>query len=522
MREPLPRRYLQIAKTVLTVIIISLLVYFLLARVSELKNIFARILSILAPFLAGALIAFLLKPLCNRLDVLLGNWFVKHVYRNRLAAGKITEKRIHRRARALSIVIAMVFFAVVVVGIIMLIIPSLITSIMTLQRDLPGYLDRLNIYMQNLGDTGGAFGKLLYDGYTKIYEVIRNSSESIIDTLLKNYQALISTAMQVISTVLSLLVDILVTVVSCVYILINRKRFAAQANLIVRAAFKRPVADWLVKEGSFTNRKFSEYFTGKLLDSFVVGVILFILLSLFRIPMAPLIAVFMAACNMIPFFGPYIGAIPCAIIVWMSEPNLARPVHVLIYLIIVVVVQQLDGNILDPYIVGDKVGLSGFWVLFAVVVCGDLFGFFGLLVGVPIFVVIYDLIRQLVHFGLRRRGEAQLIDDYHFIYHDPEEERAAKKKRSAAVRDARRKAREEAKAEQQEALERELATAQAAAAARAEAEAQAQAEAEAQAQAEAEAKAEAPVQADADFVAAPPAADTDSLGTDSADPRTDQ
>ena len=514
MREPLPRRYRQIAKTVLTVIIISLLVYFLLARVSDLKNVFLRILSILAPFLAGALIAFLLKPLCNRLDILLGNWFVKRIYRNRLAAGKITEKRVHRRAEALSIVIAMVFFAVVVVGIIMLIIPSLITSVITLQRDLPGYLERLNIYMQDLGQNGGAFGKFIFDGYNRIYDAIRNSSDSIFDELIKNYQELLSTAMQVISTVLSLLVDILVTVVSCVYILINRKRFASQANLIVRAAFKRPVADWIVKEGSFTNRKFSEYFTGKLLDSFVVGVILFILLSLFRIPMAPLIAVFMAACNMIPFFGPYIGAIPCAIIVWMSEPNLARPVHVLIYLIIVVVVQQLDGNILDPYIVGDKVGLSGFWVLFAVVICGDLFGFIGLLIGVPIFVVLYDLIRQLVHFGLKRRGEAQLIDDYNFIYHDPEEERSAKKKRAAAVRDARRKAREEAQAEAQEALERELATAQAAAAARAEAEAQAQAEAEAQERSKAQEETETPSDAEAvpsegtDKPAEPPQANT--------------
>ena len=191
--------------------------------------------------------------------------------------------------------------------------------------------------------------------------------------------------------------------------------------------------------------------------------------------MAPLIAVFMAFCNMIPFFGPYIGAIPCIIIVWMSEPDLARPVHVITYLIIVVVIQQLDGNILDPYIVGDKVGLSGFWVLFAVVLCGDLFGFVGLLIGVPLFVVIYDMIRQLIAFGLRKRGEEQLLVDYNFIYHDDEEEKTARKKRTAALRAARRKARDKAQAEQQEAMERELAVAQAAAAARAEAAAEAEA-----------------------------------------------
>lgn len=475
MREPLPKRYKTIIRVVLTIIACTLLFYFFLARINTVGNGLLRFLSVLAPFLAGALIAFLLKPLCNRMDTVLGNWFVNHVYRKRIASGKLTEKRVHRRAEAWSIVIAMVAFALVVVGIIMLIIPSLVGSIIALRHDLPGYLSRLDAYMKQLGEEGGTFKTLVYDAYTKIYDVVKNSTGSLIDKLIQNYNELISTAMKVISTLLSFLVNILITVVSTVYILIHRKRFAAQANMMVRAAFKKPLADWIVKEGKFTDRKFSEYFSGKLLDSFLVGIILFIFLSIFRIPMAPLIAVFMAFCNMIPFFGPYIGAIPCIVIVWMSEPNLARPVHVITYLIIVVVIQQLDGNILDPYIVGDKVGLSGFWVLFAVVLCGDLFGFVGLLIGVPLFVVVYDMIRQLIAWGLRKRGEEQLLTDYNFIYHDEDEEKSARKKRSAALREARRKARDKAQAEQQEAMERELAVAQAAAAARAEAAAEAEA-----------------------------------------------
>lgn len=475
MREPLPKRYKLIIRVVLTIIVCSMLLYFFLARIDTFKNGFLAFLSILAPFLAGALIAFLLKPLCNRLDILLGNWFVNHVFKKRIASGKTTEKRVHRRAEALSIVIAMIVFALIVIGIIMLIIPSLIGSIISLRNDLPGYINRLDAYMHQLGEEGGPFKTFIYDAYTKIYDVIKNSTGSLIDKVIQNYNELISTAMKVISTLLSFLVNILITVVSTVYILAHRKRFAAQANMIVRASFKKTIADWLVKEGKFTDQKFSEYFSGKLLDSFLVGIILFIFLSIFKIPMAPLIAVFMAFCNMIPFFGPYIGAIPCIIIVWMSEPDLARPVHVITYLIIVVVIQQLDGNILDPYIVGDKVGLSGFWVLFAVVLCGDLFGFVGLLIGVPLFVVIYDMIRQLIAFGLRKRGEEQLLVDYNFIYHDDEEEKTARKKRTAALRAARRKARDKAQAEQQEAMERELAVAQAAAAARAEAAAEVEA-----------------------------------------------
>ena len=513
MREPLPKRYKTIIRVVLTIIVCTLLFYFFLARIGTVKNALLAFLSVLAPFLTGALIAFLLKPLCNRLDIHIGNWFVRHVYRNRIASGKLTEKRVHRKAEAWSIVIAMIVFAAIVVGIIMLIIPSLIGSILTLRNDLPGYLARLDAYMQELGRDGGTFQKIVYDAYTKIYDVVKNSSGSLIDKLIQNYNELISTAMRVISTLLNFLVNVLITVVSTVYILSNRKRFGAQANMIVRAAFKKPIADWLVKEGKFTDRKFSEYFTGKLLDSFIVGIVLFIFLSVFRIPMAPLIAVFMAFCNMIPFFGPYIGAIPCIIIVWMSEPNLARPVHVITYLIIVVVIQQLDGNILDPYIVGDKVGLSGFWVLFAVVLCGDLFGFVGLLIGVPLFVVVYDLIRQLIAWGLRKRGEEQLLADYNFIYHDEDEEKTARKKRTAALREARRKARDKAQAEQQEAMERELAVAQAAAAARAEAAAEAEAKRLAE-EAAAEAEASDTVAEASDTVAE--ATDAPDTGTDAA------
>lgn len=477
MREPIPKQHKQIIRVTLIVILSALLFYFFLARIDAVKNGFLAFLQILSPFLIGALIAFLLKPLCNRLDKVLGDWFVRHLFKNRIATGKTTEKRIRNFAEACSIVVAMLFFAIIVVGIILLIIPSLIGSILTLKDDLPTYLKRLDEFMQQLGTENSAFKKILFDAYTKICEVVKGSSSAIIDKLIQNYNELISTAIKVISTLLSFFVNVLITVVSCVYILAQRKRFAAQTTMIVRAAFRKPTADWLVREGRFTNRKFTEYFSGKLLDSFIVGIVLFILLSIFRIPLAPLIAVFMAFCNMIPFFGPYIGAIPCLLIVWVSEPNLARPIHVLIFLIIVVVVQQLDGNILDPYIVGDKVGLSGFWVLVAVVLCGDLFGFVGLLIGVPLFVVLYDMVRQLVMFGLRKRGEEQLITDYYFIYHDSEEERSAKKKRSAALREARKKAREEAQAARQEALERELAVAQAAAEAHAE-EAAAEAEGE--------------------------------------------
>ena len=462
-------------------IVVALLLFFVLSRFGVIKNAIKAFFDILTPFLVGALIAFLLRPLCNKLDRVFGDWFVNRLFRRRIENGKTTEKRLRSKAEGISIFIAMIVFFLIVIGVCMLVIPAVIESIITLKDDLPGIIAQFSTYMEGLKDTDSVVSQFVYDSYQTILKTLSESSGSWIDTLLANYMSLITTAGAVIGAILGTLVDLLVTLVSAVYILGNRKRFASQANLIAHALFKKKTADWVVNEVQFANRKFSEFFAGKLLDSSIVGVILYIVLAIFKMPSAPLIAVFMACCNMIPFFGPYIGFFPCALIVLMAD--ITQPINVIYFLIIVVVIQQLDGNILDPYIVGDNVGLSSFWVLFAVLLFGDLFGFVGLLLGVPLFAVLYDIIRQLVNFGLTKRGEEQLMANYNFIYHNPEEEREALKKRAAAIKAARKAARAKASAEAQETMERELAIAQAAAAARAEVEAEMQArEEEAQAQ----------------------------------------
>ena len=487
-------------RNTLIVITGAILIYFFIYRFAAVRQGVSSFISILSPFLAGALIAFLLKPICNRLDRVLETKLVTRVFSVRIAKGKTTEKRVRALARKFSVLIAMIAFALIVAGILLLIIPSVVDSVITLKNDLPSYLESLSKWVNKVNQNGSTVGQFIYDTYNKIVDTLSNSSGGLADTFLDNYMSILNTAGSVVSFILNLLIDILVSIVSAVYILYNRKRFADQANLIVRAAFNEKTANWLIRQAQFTNRKFTEFFTGKLLDSFIVGVILYIVLSIVRIPNAPLIAVFMACCNMIPFFGPYIGAFPCGLIVLMADTS--NPINVIYFIIIVVIVQQFDGNILDPYIVGDNIGLSGFWVLFAVLLFGDLLGFVGLLIGVPLFAVIYDMIRQLVEFGLRRRGQEQHATNYNFIYHDPEEERAAMKKRAAAIKQARKEARERDQAAEQEAIARELAVAQAAAAIRAEQEAEARAREEAEVRAREEAEAAAQEAADAADVTA--------------------
>ncbi len=469
----------QIARIVTFALIGGLLLYFLFASIAE-GSYLSRIVSALAPFLIGAFIAFLLKPICNRFDILLGDWFVNKLFRGRINSGKTTEKRTRRKAEICSIMIAYLFMIILLVGILFLVIPSLWISVQELTKQfgegskVRQLINSIKIWFEGLDGSENIILQWIHDAYDSILGKFSTGEGNIFANLFKNFnfQGFLSGAASVIGFITSFLVGLLVTVISSIYILANRKRFSLQATMLTYAVFRKSAADWIVNEVKFANRKFSEFLAGKFLDSLIVGCILFILFTIFSIPQAPLIAVFMAFCNMIPFFGPFIGAIPCGFIVLMSSLE-SSPFDIVFFLVIVLVVQQLDGNILDPFIVGDSIGISSFWVLFAVIIFGDLFGFVGMLLGVPIFAVVYDIIRQLINFGLKKRSQEQLLTNYNFIFHDPNEEREARKKRAAAIKAARKEAREKEAAEREEAMAREVATAAAAAAARAEADAEA-------------------------------------------------
>ncbi len=462
MKLLLTPRYKQIFTMLLLLVSCGVLLFFVLEKFGIIADAFGTIVSILTPFLIGSVIAFLLKPICNTLDRWIGDWFVKRVMRGRITSGRATESQVRKTASVFSIALSMLFFAGIVVGLLAMVIPSVIREITSLINSLPTYIANMDAWFATLDVEENVFYQTIYDIYQSFKEYITELTEEggLLASLKDRFDDIFSMAGTVVSRVIDVLISIVVAVVSAFNILYNRKRFGAQANLITRATFKKSTADWLVKEAKFADRKFSEFFSGKMLDSFIVGIILFVLFTIFRIPNAGLISVFMAFCNMIPFFGPFIGAIPCALLIFMADPTNLAPI--ITYLVIVVVIQQIDGNILDPYIVGDTIGLSSFWVLFAVIIFGDLFGFVGLLVGVPLFAIIYDLIEQLVEKFLKKRGEEQLMSDYNFIYHNPEEERGARRRRVEAIKAARMQARANDEFERREAERIIIAIAQAA------------------------------------------------------------
>ena len=208
-----------------------------------------------------------------------------------------------------------------------------------------------------------------------------------------------------VSTVVTVLFNLFIGVVVSIYTLGSRKQFARQSKAVLYSIFKPKWAGNILEELNYADKMFVGFFSGKILDSAIIGVICYVCSLILGFPNAILISVIVGVTNIIPYFGPYIGAVPSALLILIVDP-----VKCVWFIVFIIVLQQFDGNILGPRLLANSTGLSGFWVLFSVTVFSGLFGFAGILVGVPVFAVIYDLIRKLVAHGLKRNGKLELLE----------------------------------------------------------------------------------------------------------------
>ena len=215
--------------------------------------------------------------------------------------------------------------------------------------------------------------------------------------------------------VLKGLYNLIIGIIVSAYILGNLEKCAAGAKRLLYSVFTVEAAEKLREGVAFTDRTFMGFITGKLLDSAIVGLICYIVCAVIKMPYALLVSVIVGVTNIIPFFGPLIGAIPSAIIILMVSP-----IKCLIFVIFVIVLQQVDGNIIGPKILGNTTGINGFWIMFSIILGAGLFSFWGMLLGVPVFVVIYTLLDKLVSRKLRRSDLPTELDDYRDLDHiDP-------------------------------------------------------------------------------------------------------
>lgn len=411
MRNEKNEKYVKWGVTAGAVVFFGLACFFLLSNTKGIMNMLHMLGKILAPFTYGAIIAYLLLPLCRKLQ-------------------RLFEKRFKRKggslARGLAIVLSLLAALIVVLAVVLLIVPQLVQSIRRLIIALPGQIESVRVAIEAMLKSHPEWGEWLQriagNWYERI-EVFLHSglpalSQSLLEGLLDSTAGVSSVAQSVLTGtagVAGVLSNLMLGMIVAVYLLARRKQLCAQGKLLLRGALKPAWADWVENELRFADRMFNGFFMGKLLDSAIVGVICFIGCALLRFESPLLIAVVIGVTNIIPFFGPYIGAIPCALLLLLENP-----VHCLTFLIFDILLQQLDGNFLGPRILGNSTGLSGLWVMFSILLFGGLWGIGGMIVGVPLMAVIYDVTRQLAFFGVCRHGQETLIESYNREFHAPQ------------------------------------------------------------------------------------------------------
>ena len=380
---------------------LSILFFFLIYRFKGFGDALSTLLGILMPFVYGAVIAYVLKPVCNTIESFLQ---------------KLLPQKMEGLINFLSVACSLLFGILVVYALLMMIIPQLITSIVTLSSTLQSKLD--------------LFITWLSDQYFADNQTLANSIEQTLDTLsatftewskeiampsVQSVQNVVSGVGIGVWSVIVTVKNILIGLVVTVYLLASRKRFARQAKILLYSVVKPHWAQIILDEVSYADRMFGGFINGKVLDSAIIGVLCYIVCIVVKFPNALLVSAIIGVTNVIPFFGPFIGAVPATLLILIEDP-----IKALWFVLFILILQQLDGNIIGPNILGSSTGLSSFWVLFSILLFGGLWGFFGMLVGVPLFAVIYDIIKQLVIWGLKRNRQLGMMTRYHEEFGDPD------------------------------------------------------------------------------------------------------
>lgn len=371
---------------VLSVTLLLILVVLILSNFDAIMRPFSRLSSILTPITLGLIIAYLANPILRVFEF------------------RVFYRMKSRRAnRNLSLLCTYVVLLLLVAGVIFLIVPQLLSSIGDLRANGVSYVNRLIDFVNKIiraipfidedPDKMLTFEKIL----NYVLELLNNYSDR-----------LISGAGNLASGVLNVLKNILVGFFISLYVLLSKDRLGAGCRRAFRALLSPAREETLLYYIKKAHSKFGGFFIGKIVDSIIIGVLSAVIFLIFRIPYPILIATIVGVTNVVPFFGPFIGAIPSAIIIFINSPMKA-----LVFVVLILIIQQFDGNILGPLILGDRTGLSSLGILVSITLASGIWGFMGMLFGVPLFALLMAILDDFVEYRLRKKGEPTGLYDYY-------------------------------------------------------------------------------------------------------------
>ena len=400
------RKIIRIAFTVFIIIAAALIFKKILDEWTGFQEVMDTITGAAEPIIIGFILAFLLNPI-----LLFFEKVCHSIFKNMK-----DKKKLQKLSRGISVTLTILLFLGMLSGLMSLVVPQLIDSIRLLIGNMDGYYNNVMNVIDNLSDKFKSLS-ISEEIITSVIDTVYDKMQAWVnDNLLPNLDTIVINISTGVVGGLKFLYNFIIGIIASIYVMINKEYLMSRGKKIVYAVFDIENANTVLDGFSAVNRVFSQFIDGKIIDSIIIGIITFVCTSLVDMPYALLISVIIGVTNIIPFFGPIIGAIPCVFIVLIADPVMS-----IVLLVMILVIQQFDGNILGPKILGDSTGLSSFWVLAAVIVGGGVFGFWGMLLGVPVFACVYMYINRVCTNRLAKKNLVSATAEFEKIKRIDEE-----------------------------------------------------------------------------------------------------
>lgn len=403
--------YFKIGVNGLLIVCGGIFFYYILFHSDKLSALINALLSILTPIIAGLAIAYILNP-------------VMRFFENKVSYplwNRIKPKKDHEYSKEKIVIrvfcaaLTVILFIALIYGLVITVVPQLVTNIQSVLSRIPVYLLNINEYYANILTKYPNLESMLTQYSIDMSKLFYNKVLPYFEDIIgKTSSSLLGSIITIFKSVLNFVIGIIISL----HLLIDKERFVAQSKKVLYAFLKRERANNFINNLRYTDKIFGGFITGKVIDSFIVGILCYITMLILHLPYTVLISVIVAVTNVIPYFGPFIGAIPSAFFILMVDPK-----KCLIFLILILILQQIDGNVIGPKILGNSTGLNSFWVIFSITVFSGLFGWVGMFFGVPAFAVIYAALRTLINKRLEIKHmpiETAYYVDSDFTYEEDE------------------------------------------------------------------------------------------------------
>lgn len=369
-------KYVKLGFTIFFSLTAVILVYLGLSNIKIIHNYVSVVISALQPILIGLILGYLVAPLETKIELFL------------------LKKKLKRKpAQMIAVFLTTVFILIVLILLIWILLPQVIKTVLDLSVTLPGMLTS---FTNNLNEWVHSDSKIL----EFVDEAIKRFNTWFTQWMQSGIYETLTSLVSGILNAFGFVLNVVIGFIVMIYVLFEKDHFRGQAKKILYSISKdRKVNAFILDTVRQCDRMFGGFITGKLIDSLIIGVLCFICMTIMKFPYVALISLIVGITNIIPFFGPYIGAIPSAFLILLTDP-----MKCVEFVIFILILQQFDGNILGPRILGQSTGLSSFWVLFSILIFGELFGVVGMIIGVPLFGTIYYVIKRLIEAGLKKQN----------------------------------------------------------------------------------------------------------------------